>query len=80
MRAPVECEAIAADGICSWTLNFGLSIPVRKWAQLAGPGLAHAQARWKDIKLLIIDEKSMVGRNTFGKNGSPFAPDLPRTC
>jgi ATP-dependent DNA helicase PIF1 len=59
---------IAAYGIRGWTLNFGLSIPVRKaFSQLSGTGLARSQARWRNVRLLIIDEKSMVGRTTFGK-------------
>jgi len=54
---------IAAYGIRGWTLHFGLSIPGRKaWSDLSGSGLAC----WNRVKLLIIDEKSMVGRTTMG--------------
>ena len=61
---------VAAFGICGWTINFGLMIPVKEGSefnQLGQSSLAHFQTRWKEIKLLILDEKSMVGRSQVGR-------------
>ena len=44
-------------------------IPVKEGAefnQLGQSSLARFQTRWKKIKLLILDEKSMVGRSQVG--------------
>src|SRR6202050_3581642 len=44
-------------------------IPVKEGAefnQLGQSSLACFQTRWKEIKLLIMDEKSMVGRSQVG--------------
>ena len=41
---------VAAFGICGWTINFGLMIPVKEGAefnQLGQSSLAHFQTRWK---------------------------------
>ena len=57
---------VAAFGIRGWTINFGLMIPVKEGAefnQLGQSSLAHFQTCWKEIKLLILDEKSTVGRS-----------------
>ena len=56
-------------GIHGWTINFGLMIPVKKGTesnQLGQSSLACFQTHWKEIKLLILDEKSMVGRSQVG--------------
>lgn len=61
---------VSAFGIRGWTINFGLLVPVREgkeFNQLGQTGLARLQARWKDIQLLILDEKSMVGRSQMGR-------------
>ena len=55
---------IAAFGIRGWTINYGLSIPVREardFSQLEKGRLQRHQTRWKDVKLIIGDEKSMIG-------------------
>jgi len=60
---------VAAFGIRGWTINFGLMIPVKEGSefnQLGQSSLARFQTRWKEIKLLIIDEKSMVSRSQVG--------------
>ena len=60
---------VAAFGIRGWTINYGLMIPVKEgkdFNQLGQNGVSHLQTRWKDAKLLIIDEKSMVGRRQMG--------------
>ena len=60
---------VAAFGIRGWTINFGLMIPVKEGAefnQLGQSSLAHFQTHWKEIKLLILDKKSMVGRSQVG--------------
>jgi DNA replication protein DnaC len=61
---------IAAFGIRGWTINYGLVIPVKEgkeFNQLGQNGLTRLQARWKKAKLLILDEKSMVGRAQMGR-------------
>lgn len=61
---------IAAFGIRGWTINYGLIIPVKEgkeFNQLGQNGLSRLQARWKKSKLLILDEKSMVGRAQMGR-------------
>jgi ATP-dependent DNA helicase PIF1 len=61
---------IAAFGIRGWTINYGLSIPVREgrdFRQLESGRLQRLQTRWKDVKLIIGDEKSMIGRTQLGK-------------
>src|SRR6202047_4147949 len=61
---------VAAFGIRGWTINFGLMIPVKEGSefnQLGQSSLARFQTRWKEIKLSILDEKSMVGRSQIGR-------------
>lgn len=58
---------IAAYGIRGWTLNFGLAIPVKNWGELGAAALGRLQTRWRNTKVLILDEKSMIGRLGFGK-------------
>ena len=72
---------IAAYGIRGWTLNFALSIPVHKgWAELSNSALARLQHRWQKVKLLIIDEKSMVGRRTMGKADRQLCQIFPENA
>jgi hypothetical protein len=61
---------ISAFGIRGWTINFGLSIPVKEgkeFQQLGESALQWSQVRWRGAKLLILDEKSMVGRAQMGR-------------
>jgi ATP-dependent DNA helicase PIF1 len=61
---------VSAFGIRGWTINFGLAIPVKEgkeFGQLARNALNRHQTRWKDAKLLILDEKSMVGSAQMGR-------------
>lgn len=61
---------ISAFGIRGWTVNFGLGIPVKEgseFVQLTGNRLQRHQTRWAHVKLLILDEKSMVGRAQTGR-------------
>jgi hypothetical protein len=60
---------ISAFGIRGWTINFGLGIPVKEGKEfqwMEGNRLQRHQTRWKDVKLLILDEKSMVGCTQMG--------------
>ncbi|KAG6901326.1 hypothetical protein C0995_013584 [Termitomyces sp. Mi166 len=71
-KDPVVCLAptgISAFGIQGWTINFELSIPVKEGKelqQLEESSLQRSQVWWKNVQLLIIDEKSMVGHAQFG--------------
>jgi hypothetical protein len=61
---------VAAFGIHGWTINFGLMIPVKEGSefnQLGQSSLACFQTQWKEIKLLILDEKSTVGGSQVGQ-------------
>ena len=59
---------IAAFGINGMTAHSALSLPVKSsFSPLTSSTLSRFQHQWKDIKLLIIDEKSMVGRIMAGK-------------
>lgn len=70
---PVICLAptgISAYGIRGWTVSLGAKIPVREpngFVPLTAAPLARLQTRWKNCKLLIIDEKSMIGRAQLGR-------------
>ena len=71
MSSPVMRLAptgMAAFGIYGMTIHSALSLPVKSLLEplKSGP-LTRLQQQWKDIKLLIIDEKSMVGRTMAGK-------------
>jgi ATP-dependent DNA helicase PIF1 len=51
-------------------VNFGLSIPAkdkRNFAELSRTGLARVQTHWKNISLLIVDEKFVIGRAQRGR-------------
>jgi ATP-dependent DNA helicase PIF1 len=61
---------VSAFGIHGWTIHFGLAIPVKEgkeFGQLGQTSLNRHQTRWKDAKLLIVDEKSMVGSAQMGR-------------
>jgi len=73
---------VAAFDIHGWTINFGLMIPVKEgfeFNQLGQSILACFQTWWKEIELLILDEKSMVGI-TSGSNGPSPAPGSSSKC
>ena len=60
--APTGVAALNIDGI---TIHSGLSIPIvndEKRLGITGERLMQLQDRLKDIRYIIIDEKSMVGR------------------
>ena len=62
---------IAAFGISGMTIHSSLSLPVKtSFNPLIPSALTKLQHQWKDIKLLIIDEKSMIGRTMAGKMDS----------
>ena len=71
---PVMCVAptgISAFGINGVTIHSALSLPTKSSFEALAPStLSKFQHQWKGIKLLIIDEKSMVGRTTAGKMDS----------
>ena len=74
---------VAAFGIHGWTINFGLMIPVKEGSefnQLGQSSLAHFQTQWKEIKLLILDEKSMVGRSQVGRMDHRLRQDHPKNA
>ena len=53
------------------TIHSALSLPVKSsFDALLPSSLLKFQHQWKDIKLLIIDEKSMIGRTMAGKMDS----------
>ena len=58
---------ISAFGIQGYTIHAGLSIPAKKWSPLSTGAKQRLQQCWKDYKLIIIDEKSIVGRGLMGK-------------
>jgi ATP-dependent DNA helicase PIF1 len=61
---------ISAYGIRGWTVSLGAKIPVREpngFIALTAVPLGKLQTRWKNCKLLIIDEKSMIGRAQLGR-------------
>jgi len=59
---------IAAFGINGMTAHSALSLPVKSSFNPLIPSiLSKLQHQWKNIKLLIIDEKSMIGRTMAGK-------------
>ena len=59
---------IAAFGINGMTVHSALALPVKTSFNVLIPStLAKLQHQWKDIKLLIVDEKSMIGRTMAGK-------------
>jgi ATP-dependent DNA helicase PIF1 len=62
---------IAAFGINGMTVHSALSLPVKSsFTPLIPSTLAKFQQQWKYTKLLIIDEKSMIGRTMAGKMDS----------
>ena len=59
---------IAAFGINGMTVHSALSLPVKSsFNALIPSALSKFQHQWRNIKLLIIDEKSMIGRAMAGK-------------
>ena len=67
----VAPTGVAAFGINGMTIHSALCLPVKSsFSELLPSTLLKIQHQWKDIKLLIIDEKSMIGRTTAGKMDS----------
>jgi ATP-dependent exoDNAse (exonuclease V) alpha subunit len=67
----VAPTGIAAFGINGLTIHSALSIiPKSSFEDLIPSTLSKFQHQWKNVKLLIIDEKSMVGRTMAGKMDS----------
>jgi ATP-dependent exoDNAse (exonuclease V) alpha subunit len=58
---------VSAYGIRGYTINSGCAIAVKGWSPLSGGRLAQMQDRWLNYKIIILDEKSMVGRKMAGK-------------
>ena len=79
----VAPTGVATFGIHGWTINFGLTIPVKEgteFNQLGQSSLACFQTHWKEIKLLILDEKSMVGRSQVGHIDHPLHQAYPQNA
>src|SRR6202050_4438838 len=58
-------------------------IPVKEGTelnQLGQSSLAHFQTRWKEIKLLMLDEKSMVGRSQVGHMDRRLSQAYPQNA
>ena len=65
VAAPTGVAAFNIDG---HTLHSLLSLPVRgEFKDLEGERLTKLQHAFSEVKYLIIDEMSMVGRKTFGQ-------------
>jgi len=65
VAAPTGVAAFNIDG---HTLNSLLSLPTRgEFKDLEGERLTKLQQSFSDVKYLIIDEMSMVGRKTLGQ-------------
>ena len=63
--APTGVAAFNSDG---QTLHSLLSLPTRgEFKDLEGETLTKLQQVFSEVKYLIIDEMSMVGRKTFGQ-------------
>ena len=65
VAAPTGVAAFNIDG---YTLHSLLSVPTRgEFKDLEGERLTKLQHAFSEVKYLIIDEMSMVGRKTFGQ-------------
>ena len=62
---------VAAFGIDEMTIHSALSLPVKPQFETLPPStLLKLQHQWKDITLLVVDGKSMIGRRMAGKMDS----------
>lgn len=62
-------SGIAAFNIKGETLHSGVSLPVtksREYVELTPAKRLKLQERFKDVRYIILDEKSMIGQRTFG--------------
>ena len=62
-------QGVSAFGIRGWTTNFGLSISIKEEKEfnaLQNKRLQRYQTKWKNVMLLMLDEKSMVGCAQMG--------------
>src|SRR5204863_2605731 len=73
----VAPTGIAAFNIHGSTLHQALSIPIRGNTRLNPQQLLVLQGRLKPINYIILDEKSMVGRNLFSKVDSRLRDGFP---
>lgn len=69
---PDPCVRLAPTGIAAfnirgWTLHFGLKIQAKHWEELTPSALQKVQETWNQKSVMILDEKSMVGRTLLGK-------------
>jgi ATP-dependent DNA helicase PIF1 len=74
---------IAAFNIQGVTLHTGFRISPSKWSELNPSSLGAHQESWQKIKILIVDEKSMVGQSMLGKIDSrlrQFKPEAHSEC
>jgi ATP-dependent DNA helicase PIF1 len=74
---------IAAFNIQGVTLHTGFRISPSKWSELNPSSLGAHQESWRKIKILIVDEKSMVGQSMLGKIDSrlrQFKPECHNEC
>ena len=75
---------MAAFNIDGHTLHSLLSLPTREeFKDLEGERLTKLQHAFSEVKYLIIDDMSMVGRKTFGQVDGVFAKPshtTPRRC
>jgi len=70
----------ASSNLRGKTIHSLLRLPVdKKFEPLATAVLAEAQKRLRDLKYLIIDEKSMLGLRTLGWISSRLRQIFPRS-
>ena len=72
---------VAAFGIRGWTIHYGMAIPVKQgpdFQQLSSSSLQRHQTRWSSAKLLILDEKSMIGRVQLGRSDRRLRQAFPQ--
>ena len=81
--SPTSIKRLALTGVVAFaiageTYHSALSIRPRKsFAPLQGSALLRLQKRWKHVKYLIIDEKSMIGLRGFAKIDSRLRQAFP---
>ena len=72
---------VAAFGIRGWTIHYGMAIPVKQgpdFQQLSSSSLQRHQTCWSSAKLLILDEKSMIGRVQLGRSDQRLHQAFPQ--
>ena len=72
---------VAAFNVEGYTLHSLLDLPTRgELKELEGNRLQQLQIRFKEVKYLIIDEMSMVGRKLFGQVDSRLRQAFPHAA